>query len=153
MKLYLETTVPNMLFAEDAPDKRRATEAFFRWLRITSDELYASRLVKDELDAAPDPKRNRMLQALADLHVVMLEVPLEAAGLAEHYVREKVLPAQYRNDALHVATAVCHRLVVVVSWNMKHLVNVRRVQRINEVNTRYGWPQIRIHTPEEVLDL
>jgi hypothetical protein len=153
VKLYLETTVPNMLFAEDAPEKRRATEAFFRWLRITSDELYASRLVKDELDAAPDPKRSRMLQALADLHVVMLQVPTEAAALAEHYVREKALPAQYRNDALHVATAVCHRLDVVVSWNMKHLVNMRRVQRINKVNARVGWPAIRIHTPEEVLDL
>ena len=34
MRLYLETTVPNFLFAEDAPDKRRATEVFFDWLRI-----------------------------------------------------------------------------------------------------------------------
>jgi hypothetical protein len=153
MKLYLETTVPNFLFADDAPEKRRATEVFFQWLRITSDELYASQLVKDELDLAPEPKRSRMLRALADLHVVMLPVPVEAAVLAGQYVREKVLPAQYHNDALHVATAVCQRLDVVVSWNMKHLVNVRRIQRINAVNDQRGWPAIRIHTPEEVLEL
>ncbi len=61
------------------------------------------------------------------------------------------MPAPSNNDALPVATAVCHRLDVVVSWNMKHLVNVRRVQRINETNAREGWPLIRIHTPEEVL--
>ena len=42
MRLYLETTVPNFLFAEDAPDKRQATEVFFDWLRVASDELFVS---------------------------------------------------------------------------------------------------------------
>jgi hypothetical protein len=36
---------------------------------------------------------------------------------------------------------------------MAHLVNVRKVERINVVNERSGLPRIRIHTPEEVLDL
>ena len=34
-----------------------------------------------------------------------------------------------------------------------YLVNMRKVERINEVNERAGLPRIRIHTPEEVLDL
>ena len=58
---------------------------------------------------------------------------------------------RYQNDALHVALAVCHALDVVVSWNMKHLVNVRKVERINAVNLRYGLLAIRIHTPEEIV--
>jgi hypothetical protein len=36
---------------------------------------------------------------------------------------------------------------------MAHLVNMRKVERINAVNERAGLPRIRIHTPEEVLDL
>jgi len=44
-------------------------------------------------------------------------------------------------------------LDVVVSWNMKHLVNVRKVKRINEVNQHCGMPSILIHTPEEVMRL
>ena len=42
MRLYLETTVPNFLFADDAPDKQRATEVFFGRLRVASDELFVS---------------------------------------------------------------------------------------------------------------
>jgi len=34
---------------------------------------------------------------------------------------------------------------------MKQVVNVRKVQRINAVNLRYGLPVIRIHTPEEIV--
>jgi hypothetical protein len=44
-------------------------------------------------------------------------------------------------------------LEVVVSRNMAHLVNVQKVERINAVNERASLPSIRIHTPEEVLDL
>jgi len=32
MRLYIETTVPNFLFADDAPEKKAATEEFFKWL-------------------------------------------------------------------------------------------------------------------------
>jgi hypothetical protein len=32
LSLYIETTVPNFLFADDAPEKKAATEEFFKWL-------------------------------------------------------------------------------------------------------------------------
>lgn len=65
--------------------------------------------------------------------------------------RTELFP-RFLDDALHVAVAVCHRLDVVVNWNMEHLVNVRRIERINQVNLRYGFPSIRIHTPREVME-
>jgi len=34
MKLYIETSVPNMLHADDATEKRRVTEVFFEWLEV-----------------------------------------------------------------------------------------------------------------------
>jgi hypothetical protein len=151
MKLYIETSVPNMLFAEDAPKRRAATEVFFEWLRVTDDDLFSSEVVKREIDRAPEPKRTQMIQAFVGLPVTVLDVTGEAVGLSEVYVREGITPVRYQNDALHVALAVCHALDVVVSWNMKHLVNVRRVQRINAVNLRCGLPAIRVHTPEEIM--
>jgi hypothetical protein len=40
MKLYLETSVPNFLFAEDAPEKRRVTEMFFEWLKLSDHQVF-----------------------------------------------------------------------------------------------------------------
>ena len=153
MRLYLETTVPNFLFADDAPDKRRATEIFFDWLRVSSDELFVSKLVEDEIAACPEPKRSMMISVLRGLPLQVLPVAAECSALADDYVRAGIIPARFKNDALHVAVAVWHKLEVVVSWNMAHLVNVRKIERINAVNERSGLPPIRIHTPEEVLDL
>jgi hypothetical protein len=41
----------------------------------------------------------------------------------------------------------------LLSWNTTHLVNMRKVERIDSVNERVGLPRIRVHTPEEDLDL
>ena len=153
MKLYIETTVPNFLFAQDAPDKRRATEVFFDWLRVASDELFISKLVEDEIAACPEPKRSQMISVLRNLPFEVLPVAAGCSALADEYVQAGIVPVRFKNDALHVAVAVWHKLEVIVSWNMAHLVNVRKVERINAVNERSGLPRIRIHTPEEVLDL
>ena len=153
MKIYIETTVPNFLFADDAPEKRRATEVFFEWLRVSPDEIFISKLVEDEISACPEPKRTRMISVLLGLGLEVLPNDPDCSALADEYIGAGIIPARFKNDALHVAVAVWHKLDVVVSWNMNHLVNVRKVDRINAVNQRLGLTPIRINTPEEVLEL
>ncbi len=152
MKLYIETTVPNMLFAEDAPEKRRATEVFFEWMKVCRDELYVSALVESELAVAPQPKRERMARAMRSLPLQILPVTTEAEALADGYLAAGIWMPRSKDDAVHVATAVCHALDVIVSWNMRDLANVRRVARINEFNAQHGLGLIRITTPEEVME-
>lgn len=153
MKLYIETSVPNMLFHNDAPDLQSMTEEFYEWARVCSDEFYTSVVTENEIRRAPMPRRRQLLVALKRLHPRTLALTAEATGLGRLYVAEGVIPVRFLDDALHVAVAVCHRLDVVVSWNMEHLVNVRRIERINQINLRYQLPAIRIHTPKEVLDI
>jgi hypothetical protein len=65
VKLYIETTVPNFLFADDAPEKKAITQEFYRWIRISTDSLYISELVLDELNRARPPLRAKLLNAVA----------------------------------------------------------------------------------------
>ncbi len=153
MKLYLETTVPSFLFADDAPEKQQVTRQFFKWLAISPDKLYISELVLAELNRASTVVRDKLLEAVARLPVENLPVSDEAVDLAGQYVANNVIPARYRDDALHVALAVINNLDVVVTWNMKHLANVRRIEGINRTNLTLRLPPIRIHTPEEVIEL
>ena len=97
--------------------------------------------------------RNKLLEAVVRLPVENLSITDEAVDLAGRYVRDGVIPARYRDDAVHVALAVLNNLDVVVTWNMKHLANVRRIEGINRTNLAMRLPLIRIHTPEEVIDL
>ena len=106
-----------------------------------------------ELNRASPDVRNKLLEAVVRLPVENLSITDEAMDLAGRYVRDGVIPARYRDDAVHVALAVLNNLDVVVTWNMKHLANVRRIEGINRTNLAMRLPLIRIHTSEEVIDL
>jgi hypothetical protein len=41
-------------------------------------------------------------------------------------------------DAQHIAVATVARVDVLVSWNLKHIVNLRRIQGYNSVNLGLG---------------
>ena len=108
MKLYIETSVPNMLFHDDAPDSRRMTEEFFQWARVCSDEFYTSAVTEEEIGRAPTALREKLLSALRAIQPQLLSINAEARGLAQLYLREAILPPKFSDDALHVAVAVCH---------------------------------------------
>ena len=55
-----------------------------------------------------------------------------------------------RADALHIALAAVARDDVLVSWNFKHIVNLKRIHAYNAVNLKQGYPVLEIRTPREV---
>jgi hypothetical protein len=58
-----------------------------------------------------------------------------------------------REDALHVAHATVHGLDILLSWNFKHLANVRREGLIAAMNQQEGyWHALRLLSPLEVED-
>ena len=151
MKLYIETTVPNFLFTEQAPESRRVTEVFFEWLKLSEHEVFSSQIVFEELDAATEDKRSEMLRAMSDLQPAILPVTVEAAGLCQFYLDRGILPPRYYNDAIQIALCSCHQMDYLVTWNMRHMVNIHRQEKINRANLEFGQPSIKIVTPEHLI--
>jgi len=147
MKLYLETSVPCLLFADDAPHRRAVTEMFLSWLKLTSDEVYVSSLVEEEISHASVERTAGLISRLQKLPLKMLRTPPEAVQLADRYIADGIVPRRLKCDILHVAIAVCYRLDVVLSWNGS-ITNMYRVMRICEFNARHGLPLVIVHTPE-----
>ncbi len=108
----------------------------------------ASILVEAELQRAP-PRVQALFRETFD-PADLLPFTSEADELAGKYMRQKVVPTRYEDDARHIAIAVIHAIPYVVSWNFKHLVNVRREAGFNAVNKLHGYPTIRIVSPLEL---
>jgi hypothetical protein len=71
----------------------------------------------------------------------------EADTLAAAYLAQRVVPRDYEDDAYHVAVCTVARIDFLVSWNFKHLANVRREAGFNAVNLLQGYPPVRIVAP------
>jgi predicted nucleic acid-binding protein len=155
LRVYLDTSVINFLFADDAPDFRRITESFFRDY-ASRYKLFVSRVVLAEIEQAPDPRcRARLLAVLQEHPIAMLPVEraAEVERLAGAYLAAGVIPRAKPADALHVAYATVFEMDVLLSWNFKHLANVRRETRVLAVNLAEGYDHaLRMVSPLEVED-
>ncbi len=151
-KAYIETSVFNFVFADDAPDKRQDTLALFGEIRLGKYKAYTSDYVLGELQQAPEPKQSDMLALIQRHDMVILPASDEARQLAELYVEERIIPQKHMTDALHIAAATINDIDLIVSYNFKHIVKLKTVAMTEIVNLREGYRRIGIFSPTEVID-
>jgi len=103
-----------------------------------------------ELSGAPENVRAHLLDVPVANQIMLADTP-EADVLAETYLAHGIVGPGSRSDALHVALATVARVDVLVSWNFKHIVNLKRIRLFNAVNLEQGYGLIEIRSPREVL--
>ncbi len=73
--------------------------------------------------------------------------------LASKYISENVLPANKIEDAIHAAVATIFEMDALISWNLKHLANLKKMEMINGINMKEGYfKRLELITPMEVSD-
>ena len=151
MRLYVDTSVFGACFDLEPPGRAEKTEMFLKLATRREDELYISDVVLDEIAAAPLQLRASLEKVVHQARPRVLFESPESLRLAEAYVAARVVPLRFRDDARHVGVASVAALDALVSWNFKHLVNLRRKRLFHSVNVRLGYPQIDLISPEEAL--
>ncbi len=124
---------------------RRLLEAFVNGELI----LVLSELTLRELETAPEGVR-AIVGRVPEEHIEPLSLSPEAEELAAGYIEDGAIAARMRADALYIALATVARVDVLVSWNFKHIVNLKRIHAYNAVNLKRGYPLLEIRTPREV---
>jgi predicted nucleic acid-binding protein len=146
LSLYLDTSVIGGYFD---PEFMADTRALWR-LRDEGRFRFISSVVLDqETLRAPEQVRELMRTTFAG--EALLALSEEADTLAAAYLAQKVVPADYEDDAYHVAVCTVARIEYLVSWNFKHLANVRREAGFNAVNLLQGYPPVRIVAPTALI--
>ena len=155
LKVYLDTSVINFLFAEDAPEKKEITIDFFEnCIDVGKIEAFISDVVLVEINRTPDEKRKRKLRSVRDKYELqLLEVDMNEIGsLVDKYLNQKIIPQHKVDDARHIAIATVKEMDVLVSWNFKHLANIKIERKVTLVNHEMGYYYpLRLTTPMEVM--
>lgn len=152
-RVYLETTVLSYYTARPSRDlvvaaHQEATREL--WPRLLAAfETFVSALVFEEARKGnPDQARLR-LEAMQAFH--MLVVDDESQALAEKIVRERGVPQEYPEDALHIALAAVNGMEIVVTWNFAHLNNPSTRAKVRQIVQQEGYECPEICSPEELL--
>ena len=152
LKLYIETSTWNFVFAEDAPEKMAITKEFFNLVAKGAYEIYASEVVIAEVNRASADIKAKLIGLINKHKPVMLDLTQDAERLADTYMERRIIPEKKVEDGLHVAIATLEELDAVVRWNYQHLANLRKSELFYSVNLSRGFhKKVEIITPWEVV--
>jgi len=143
LRVYVDTCVVGAVF-DDGLDWQ--TEKFWNAVRQGKIAIVISDLLKKELKQAPRRVRD-YFKALPESQIEYVVSTEESDNLAARYIAENVVGDSSLNDCKHVAMATLANADVLVSWNLKHMVNINRKRGYNSVNLKLGYPQIEIQSP------
>ena len=148
IKVYLDTSVISALFDEKNPQRQFLTQLFFK--SVESLDVYISEVVLAEIDDTRDTRLREKLKKTA-ISFKVLPINQESRILADEYVRQRAMPSDYPEDALHISIATVNSLNYLLSWNFEHIVKVKTRKIVNMINDSLGYPDLEIITPAELI--
>lgn len=151
-KVYLDTSFINYLVATRLPEKMQ--ESLDLWnVFVSSDrfEVVLSEIVYEELHACYEPKRSRLLEKLAEIEFQIVSETDEITALANRYLEFDILSQKDFYDLLHIAHATVNGCKWIISWNFKHFVNFKTMDRVNAVNLIEEYDPVKIASPPMLL--
>ena len=146
-KLYLDTSVFGGYYDEDF---EADTQILFEKIKLGQFKIVYSNTTEDELLEAPE-RVQVLLPSIDNALKTRVDLNEEAVNLADAYIAENVVGKTSRTDCFHIAMATIYAVDILVSWNFKHIVNVRRIRGYNAVNMRLGYQTIDIRSPKEII--
>jgi hypothetical protein len=150
--VYLETSIISYLTA--IPTNNLIASAYQKisrkWWKesLFKYDPYISQAVIDEIKRGDKKAALRRLNAVEGIELA--DISLETYQLSTNYFEILDIPEKARLDTLHIACAVLNELDYIVSWNFKHIANVRTREKISTYNAIRGLKNPMICTPEEL---
>ena len=148
LKYYLDTSVFGGYYDDEF---QVFTKLLFEKIVDEKIRIIYSELTENELDNAPERVKSFIKKLPADL-VDFVEITQESFDLANQYIVGKVVGKTSTDDCVHIALATINRADVLISWNFKHIVNLKRIHGYNSVNLKLGYPTLEIRSPKEMID-
>ena len=98
--------------------------------------------IQSEMNIVPLGKVDYMIQSETE----------ESLELTEKYLKYGVLKEKSRDDLRHIALAVIAECDYIISWNFKHFVNIRTINKVQAVNKLVGYSDISILPPSMLVE-
>ena len=152
--VYVETSVVSYLTSRPSRDMLVSAYqmATREWWTAAPDryDLVASLLVIAEAGAGDSDAARSRLEAVKALRLLETspEIDLLAAALLEH----GAVPRHAAGDAVHIATAACHGVDYLVSWNFRHIANAAMNPHLERVCRQEGYGLPFICTPSQLVE-
>ena len=153
LKIYLDTSVVSYLMQVDAPDKTKITLRLWEKFKTGIYDIYLSQVDFTEMDKCEEPKLSFLKSKLNEIDYEILEIKDSTQKLATEIINMGILTNKSFDDCTHIAVAIENECDIIVSWNFKHMVNIKTINGIRAITLLKNQKNINILNPLTLLEM
>ena len=150
-KIYLETSAISHLEQPEKPSEQAYSIAMFERIKAGDFAVYLSEIVVDEINACSPEKRSALFQHISGITFEDITVDDTVKALSRRIIARGYLPKRSVADSLHIAVAIIAGCDYIISWNMKHIANVKTNKNIRHIIIDEGYKEIMLVPPSMIL--
>ena len=151
LKVYLDTSVVSHLWQLDAPEKMQEALGLWGEFKKGKFDVYLSQVTIEEINACTEEKKQKLSKYLNEIKFIILNLSEEAISVGRQIIELGILKEKSRDDANHIGVAVTNGMDYIISWNFKHMVNIKTVNGVRAITNLRNYNNIDLVTPTYFL--
>lgn len=152
LKVYLDTSVISHLMQEDVPEKMADTRKLWEMFKNGVYEVCLSSLTMKEVSDCSEPKRSALRDYLKQIQYESYDITKDVLDVAHQLIAMGVLTNKSFDDCQHIGAAVVNNCDCIISWNFKHIVNIRTIRGVRAITNLRGYKPVEIINPSVLLE-
>ena len=152
LKVYLDTSVISHLLQEDVPEKMADTRKLWEMFKAGKYDVYLSTVTLREIQKCSEPKKTQLIDRLNEIQFTTLDITDDIVAMAEKIIDMGILTQRSFDDCQHIGAAVINECDCIISWNFKHIVNVKTIRGVRAITNLEGYKTIEIWNPSVSLE-
>ena len=152
IKIYLETSAICNLYQLNKPKEMADMKALWELLKQGEyDVVISSTVTKEIMDIKDKAKLDLIIDYLAQIDIERFNLTDEAHSIAQMIIKHEILTENSYDDCTHIASAMITGCDCIISYNFRHLVNIRVIKNIRKISFIHGFGDMDIMTAEALL--
>lgn len=152
LKVYLDTSVISHLLQEDVPEKMAETLKLWEMFRCRKYDVDLSTVTLEEVSDCAEPKRSQMYKFLSQIDYTPIQITDTMSEIAQQIIDMGILTQKSYDDCQHIAAAVICGCDCIISWNFKHIVNIKTIRGVRAITNLKGYKPVEILNPSVLLE-
>jgi hypothetical protein len=112
-----------------------------------------SNVTLEEIERNQEPKRRILEDFLGQIDFNVVQITEEIMYVANKFIENGILTPKSFDDCLHIACSLVYDCTCIVSWNFKHIVNMKVITGMKIVAAQTGYGYITaICTPSYLME-
>jgi predicted nucleic acid-binding protein len=153
LKIYLDTSIISHLDQTNHPDWNADTFRLLEKIEKGEYHVIISDVALMELRKCTDEGKYKKLMGFVErMNPEILDLTDEVANVADKFIQMSILKEDSLEDCRHLAFALLCDCDYLVSWNFKHIVNVKTQRGVRAISALEDKHEVKICIPTFLVE-